>query len=30
MDDVVLCMCFSKDLEMLVIGVQDGKIKVKR
>lgn len=30
MDDAVLCMCFSKDSEMLATGAQDGKIKVKR
>lgn len=29
MDDAVLCMCFSKDSEMLATGAQDGKIKVK-
>ena len=28
MDDAVLCMCFSKDSEMLATGAQDGKIKV--
>lgn len=30
MDDAVLCMCFSKDSEMLATGAQDGKIKVKK
>ena len=29
MDDAVLCMCFSRDSEMLATGGQDGKIKVK-
>lgn len=29
MDDAVLCMCFSRDTEMLATGAQDGKIKVK-
>ena len=28
MDDAVLCMCFSRDSEMLATGGQDGKIKV--
>lgn len=28
MDDAVLCMCFSRDTEMLATGAQDGKIKV--
>ncbi|CAE1284841.1 SMU1 [Acanthosepion pharaonis] len=28
MDDAVLCMCFSRDSEMLATGSQDGKIKV--
>lgn len=28
MDDAVLCMCFSRDSEMLATGAQDGKIKV--
>ena len=28
MDDAVLCMCFSRDSEMLASGGQDGKIKV--
>ncbi|KAM7225463.1 hypothetical protein CapIbe_023440 [Capra ibex] len=27
MDDAVLCMCFSRDTEMLATGAQDGKIK---
>uniref|UniRef100_H3A6Q8 WD40 repeat-containing protein SMU1 n=1 Tax=Latimeria chalumnae TaxID=7897 RepID=H3A6Q8_LATCH len=27
MDDAVLCMCFSRDTEMLASGAQDGKIK---
>ena len=27
MDDAVLCMCFSRDSEMLATGGQDGKIK---
>lgn len=30
MDDAVLCMCFSRDTEMLATGAQDGKIKVHR
>lgn len=30
MDDAVLCMCFSRDTEMLATGAQDGKIKVSR
>lgn len=29
MDDAVLCMCFSRDTEMLATGAQDGKIKVE-
>ena len=29
MDDAVLCMCFSRDSEMLASGGQDGKIKVR-
>lgn len=29
MDDAVLCMCFSRDTEMLATGAQDGKIKVQ-
>lgn len=29
MDDAVLCMCFSRDTEMLATGAQDGKIKVR-
>lgn len=29
MDDAVLCMCFSRDSEMLATGGQDGKIKVR-
>ena len=29
MDDAVLCMCFSRDSEMLATGGQDGKIKGK-
>lgn len=29
MDDAVLCMCFSRDTEMLASGAQDGKIKVQ-
>ncbi|RXM97208.1 WD40 repeat-containing protein SMU1 [Acipenser ruthenus] len=28
MDDAVLCMCFSRDTEMLASGAQDGRIKV--
>lgn len=28
MDDAVLCMCFSRDSEMLATGDQGGKIKV--
>jgi len=28
MDDAVLCLCFSRDSEMLATGGQDGKIKV--
>ena len=28
MDDAVLCLCFSRDSEMLASGGQDGKIKV--
>ena len=28
MDDAVLCMCFSRDSEMLATGGQDGKVKV--
>uniref|UniRef100_A0A8W4FGK4 WD40 repeat-containing protein SMU1 n=1 Tax=Sus scrofa TaxID=9823 RepID=A0A8W4FGK4_PIG len=28
MDDAVLCMCFSRDTEMLATGAQDGKIKL--
>lgn len=28
MDDAVLCMCFSRDSEMVATGGQDGKIKV--
>jgi WD40 repeat protein len=28
MDDAVLCMCFSRDSEMLATGGQDGKMKV--
>ena len=28
MDDAVLCMCFSRDAEMLATGAQDGKLKV--
>ena len=28
MDDAVLCLCFSRDSEMLASGSQDGKIKV--
>lgn len=30
MDDAVLCMCFSRDTEMLATGAQDGKIKVDK
>jgi len=30
MDDAVLCICFSRDTEMLATGAQDGKIKVCR
>lgn len=30
MDDAVLCMCFSRDTEMLATGAQDGKIKVEK
>ncbi|GFY75809.1 WD40 repeat-containing protein SMU1 [Trichonephila inaurata madagascariensis] len=29
MDDAVLCLCFSRDSEMLASGSQDGKIKVR-
>ena len=29
MDDAVLCICFSRDSEMLATGGQDGKIKVR-
>ena len=29
MDDAVLCICFSRDTEMLATGAQDGKIKVR-
>ena len=28
MDEAVLCMCFSRDSEMLATGDQGGKIKV--
>lgn len=28
MEEAVLCMCFSRDSEMLTTGSQDGKIKV--
>lgn len=28
MDDAVLCMCFSKDTDLLATGAQNGKIKV--
>ena len=28
MDDAVLCMCFSRDAELLATGAQNGKIKV--
>ncbi|KAL1440533.1 hypothetical protein MTO96_009389 [Rhipicephalus appendiculatus] len=28
MDDAVICICFSRDSEMLASGAQDGKIKV--
>ena len=28
MDEAVLCMCFSRDSEMLSTGGQDGKLKV--
>jgi len=30
MDDAVLCLCFSRDSEMLASGGQDGKIKVSK
>lgn len=30
MDDAVLCLCFSRDSEMLASGSQDGKIKVSQ
>lgn len=29
MDDAVLCLCFSRDSEMLASGSQDGKVKVR-
>lgn len=28
MDDAVLCMCFSQDVDLLATGAQNGKIKV--
>lgn len=30
MNDAVLCLCFSRDSEMLATGSQGGKIKVER
>lgn len=29
MDDAVICICFSRDSEMLASGGQDGKIKAR-
>ncbi|KAH6931253.1 hypothetical protein HPB50_023249 [Hyalomma asiaticum] len=29
MDDAVICICFSRDSEMLASGAQDGKIKAR-